>query len=733
MRQDHAAGDKLFVDYAGDTVTVVVDRLSGKTRQAHLFVAVLGASSLSYAQARWSETLPDWIECHILALEFFGGAPALLVPDNAKVAIIKACHFDPQVNRTYCGMAAHYGSAVLPTRPRRPRDKAKVEAAVVSSNVGCWAGCAIASSIVWPRSMRRLANCSMISMISAFCAVSAPRAANCSRSLIVRLCDRCLSNVMSLPNGVSGAPGWIITSRSSGTIIPFPIALPASRSRLVSPPIRSRSSTRASELRLTGAPAAAASTRRSPIICPLRIAALPTGRLNGPTRSLCDGAGCCAVVRAQGFRACLGIIRLNKSFGPHGARECTPVELADPIRRRLSVIPGIEIAIIQEGLAGGASPIQISVLGDDRAVLDKAAADLIAGMRSIPGIVDINSSADEEKAILSVRLKREQASDLGIDLAVLSDTLSALVGGEDVGTWSDELGETRNVVVRLPQDQRANLAVIRQLTLKSSSSREDVQPALVRLDQVADIDLAPAASEIRRLDQMREVRIAANVSGPVVGDATEDLEVLVARQKLPSGYRIKFGGDAEDMGKAATSMLKALVMAVIFIYVVLASQFGSFSQPAAIMAALPLSLVGVLAGLLIAGSTINMFSMIGFIMLMGLVTKNGILLVDFANRERRRGLPLSQALENAAMVRLRPIVMTTLAMIFGMLPPAMTAAGAGAQRAPMAHAVIGGLISSTILTLVVVPAALSLIDSVTLRVTRRSRALPQHSDATQAR
>lgn len=130
MRQEHASGDKLFVDYAGDTVTVVVDRLSGKTRQAHLFVAVLGASSLSFAQARWTETLPDWIECHVQALEFFGGSPALLVPDNAKVAIIKACHFDPQVNRTYCAMAAHYRSAVLPTRPRRPRDKAKVEAAV---------------------------------------------------------------------------------------------------------------------------------------------------------------------------------------------------------------------------------------------------------------------------------------------------------------------------------------------------------------------------------------------------------------------------------------------------------------------------------------------------------------------------------------------------------------------------------------------------------------------------
>ena len=130
MRQNHGAGEKLFVDYAGDTVTVVVDRLTGKTRQAHLFVAVLGASSLSYAEARWSETLADWLGCHVNALEAIGGAPALLVPDNAKVAVIKACRYDPQVNRSYAGMADHYGSSVLPTRPRRPRDKAKVEAAV---------------------------------------------------------------------------------------------------------------------------------------------------------------------------------------------------------------------------------------------------------------------------------------------------------------------------------------------------------------------------------------------------------------------------------------------------------------------------------------------------------------------------------------------------------------------------------------------------------------------------
>jgi transposase len=130
MRQSHAAGEKLFVDYAGDTVSVVIDRRTGKTRAAHIFVAVMGASSLSFAEARWSETLADWLECHVHALEAFGGAPSLLVPDNAKVAVIKACLYDPQVNRSYAEMAAYYGSSVLPTRPRRPRDKAKVEAAV---------------------------------------------------------------------------------------------------------------------------------------------------------------------------------------------------------------------------------------------------------------------------------------------------------------------------------------------------------------------------------------------------------------------------------------------------------------------------------------------------------------------------------------------------------------------------------------------------------------------------
>jgi HAE1 family hydrophobic/amphiphilic exporter-1 len=403
---------------------------------------------------------------------------------------------------------------------------------------------------------------------------------------------------------------------------------------------------------------------------------------------------------------------------PQQERTRTPVMLAGPIRERLSVIPGIEIAIVQEGLGGGDSPIQLSVLGDDRAVLERIAADLSTDMGQIPGMVDVISSAKEKTSILSVRLKPEAASDLGVGVSDLAGRLSSLVGGEEVANWTDTLGETYEVVVRLPAEQRSDTAAIGDLMMTAGRTDSNGKPAMVRLDQVADIAVVQAASEIRRLDLSREILVSADVSGRPLGDVTGQLQAMIAKRELPPGYRIQFGGDSKNMQETAGNMVKALTMAVIFIYVVLASQFGSFIQPIAIMAALPLSLVGVLIGLLVTGSTINMFSMIGFIMLMGLVTKNGILLVDFANRETARGLSLDEALTSAGAVRFRPIIMTTLAMIFGMVPLALAVGGGGAQRAPMAHAVIGGLISSTILTLIVVPVILSYIDSLTRRLAR---------------
>jgi transposase len=278
MRQDHAAGEKLFVDYAGDTVTVVIDRLSGKTRQAHLFVGVLGASSLSFAHARWSETLPDWIECHLLALETFGGAPALLVPDNAKVAVIKACHFDPQVNRTYTGMATHYGSAVLPTRPRRPRDKAKVEAAV--RIVERWLLGRMRHRVFYSLADVNKAIGELLQDLNDKRVLR--RIGRTRRQLFEELdypaCDRFRSSDMSLLNGRYAGLASIIMSISTSTFTPCPTGLPVSRSRHGSLPTRSRYSTRANGSQPTGDQAAMASTRRYRSTCHLPIGGSPTGR-----------------------------------------------------------------------------------------------------------------------------------------------------------------------------------------------------------------------------------------------------------------------------------------------------------------------------------------------------------------------------------------------------------------------------------------------------------------------
>ncbi len=415
---------------------------------------------------------------------------------------------------------------------------------------------------------------------------------------------------------------------------------------------------------------------------------------------------------------------------PLEMRTRTPVTLADPIRKRLSAISGIEVAILQNGLGGGESPVQLSILGDDRAILEKIADGLMEDMKKIPGLVDVTSSTRDVTSILSVRLKREAASDLGISRSDLAAALSPLIAGEDVSKWTDAGGNSYDIVVRLPGERRADTARISELMIATSRTASNGSPLLVRLDQVADITTVEAPAEIRRIDNLREVLVSANISGRALGEVTDVLKTLTAARDLPDGYRIRFGGDAETMEETVGHMVTALAMAVIFIYIVLASQFGSFLQPLAIMASLPLSLIGVLVGLLVAGSTINMFSLIGFIMLMGLVTKNGILLVDFANRERKRGLSLNEALASAGIIRFRPIIMTTLAMIFGMIPLGLAVGGGGAQRAPMAHAVIGGLISSTLLTLIVVPTILSYIDSITRRFARLLPKVPDEMGET---
>jgi len=232
----------------------------------------------------------------------------------------------------------------------------------------------------------------------------------------------------------------------------------------------------------------------------------------------------------------------------------------------------------------------------------------------------------------------------------------------------------------------------------------------VPLGQVAQITPSGAPAEIKRLSLERSARIEGNYQGRPLTGVMSDIRKRLATVPLPPGYRIDYGGEQRNFAETTGYVIESLTLAIIFVYLILASQFGSFLQPLAIMLSLPLSIVGVLVALALSGDTLNILSMIGVIMLMGLVTKNAILLVDFTNKARDAGGTRRQALIDAGEIRFRPIMMTTLSMIFGMLPTALALGEGGEFRAPMARAVIGGLITSTILTLVVVPVVYTYLD-----------------------
>jgi hydrophobic/amphiphilic exporter-1 (mainly G- bacteria), HAE1 family len=401
-------------------------------------------------------------------------------------------------------------------------------------------------------------------------------------------------------------------------------------------------------------------------------------------------------------------------------RDMTTAASIDPIRQRLAAIAGLKISVGQSsGIGGSQKPLQLSVLGEGDTNLRRLSDQIVTALKAIPGATEVESSIENVRPTLAVRIRREAASDLGVSIAAIGDTLRPLVAGDAISVWNAPDGETYDVVLRLPATGRRDAAQLRNLTISTDRKDDDGKPVTVLLDQVADVVESVGPDAITRKNLSKEVRIASNVEGRALGDVSSDLQTAIAKMDIPIGYRISFGGDAQNLSETVGYAVQALGLAIIFIYIILASQFGSFVQPIAIMMTLPLSLIGVLFGLLITGSTLNMFSMIGFIMLMGLVTKNAILLVDYSNQGVRQGIDLRTSLANAGAVRLRPIVMTTLAMIFGMLPMALGFGDGGEQRAPMAHAIIGGLISSTLLTLVFVPVVLTYLDGMARRLKRR--------------
>jgi len=392
----------------------------------------------------------------------------------------------------------------------------------------------------------------------------------------------------------------------------------------------------------------------------------------------------------------------------------------DILRPRLASIPGVSITFQEATSMGGAAfasmqqlPIQINLKGTQLTSLTKASEDVKLALQKINGLVDVNSDNRAPKPEIQIQVDRERASRLGTGTFQIASLMRSFIDGDTTSKYreGDKLIDIR---VRASEDIRSNLERLGRVympTLKGGS---------ITLDQVGRLQPINGPTQIKRANRTRQIIIGANIlRGRALNEITQKVNNVLAGVRFPSDVSFEFGGQVEMTRKMFASLSLALVLAVVFVYMVLASQFGSFVQPFVIMLALPLSIIGAVLGLLLANKLFDMVAFIGLIMLMGLVTKNSILLVDYTNILRRRGLKRFEAIVEAGSTRLRPILMTTLAMILGMIPVAVGIGTSSGFRAAIGYTIIGGLISSTLLTLVVVPVVYSILDDIVLKVRGR--------------
>jgi hydrophobic/amphiphilic exporter-1 (mainly G- bacteria), HAE1 family len=380
------------------------------------------------------------------------------------------------------------------------------------------------------------------------------------------------------------------------------------------------------------------------------------------------------------------------------------------LREQFKSIGGANVAVFATDWGGGRKQVQIEIRGNDIPTLQAFAEQAMTEVKQVPGAVDVSLSSKGQKPELSVELNRGLAGTLGITVGQVAQALRPAFAGIDAGDWQDPSGEMRDVVVRLAPDARRRAADLRQLPLVVQGPNGGA-PTTLPLGQVARIEPALGPAVISHLDRNKVVNVEMNTSGRSMGEVTADVMTRLNQLQLPPGVRITQGGEAQQQAEVFVQIFIALGVAVMLMYFILVMQFGSFIDPLAILMSLPLSLVGVLLSLAITRNTINIMSMIGVILLAGIVAKNAILLIDFARWAREeRGLRLREALIEAGAIRLRPILMTTFALIAGMLPTAL-GVGEGSQfRAPMGIAVIGGVITSTLLTLVAIPTFYEILD-----------------------
>jgi HAE1 family hydrophobic/amphiphilic exporter-1 len=444
---------------------------------------------------------------------------------------------------------------------------------------------------------------------------------------------------------------------------------------------------------------------------------------------------------------------------PKKDRDRSQQEVEGMIRREAKRIGGITASLSGGGAGGPGKQVQLQLRGDDPEALQTAADRLLAEVRKVPGAVDTELSNRGQKPELEITLDRGLAGTLGLTAGQIAQSLRPAFAGVDAGDWVDPLGKTRDVTVRLAPEARERVSDLEHLPLvipsggvtssfggmggstggntgssfPSSPSSSSSLPSMIPLGQVAHITRTLGPAEINHLDRDRVITVEANVQGRSLSEVSRDINRRVRQVSLPAGVTLSQGGEVESQTDVFSKIGAALALAVMLMYFILVVQFGSFLDPLAILLSLPLSLVGVVLMLLITGDTLNIMSLIGVILLMGIVAKNAILLIDFAKWNHEKGMPLREALIEAGRVRLRPILMTTVALIAGMIPVAL-GVGEGADfRAPLGRAVIGGVITSTVLTLLVIPTVYEIMvewrEKIRGVFKRRAGARPEHPAA----
>ncbi|MCG8146842.1 efflux RND transporter permease subunit [Moraxella sp. PS-22] len=406
-------------------------------------------------------------------------------------------------------------------------------------------------------------------------------------------------------------------------------------------------------------------------------------------------------------------VQVNVSLVPKDERTRGLDALNRAMREQLQQVGGIKVTSVAAAamaVSGGLKPIMISIKGNDLTELQRLSNEFMQKLSNVNGLVDLESTLKQPKSMVNVTINREAANDAGLSIGQIGQALRPLLAGDNVSTFKDDNGNNIDVNVRLNDDNRQTISQLQSMYLSSSRMDQNGQPVLVPLSQVANFSETLGAPQINRRSLFREVVVQANTDGRPAGDIGADITKIQNEMKLPPGYSFAVQGSNKDMAESIGYATTALGLAIVFIYMLLGSQFNSFLYPVAIMASLPLSLIGVFFALFLFGSSLNMFSIIGIIMLMGLVCKNAILLIDFIKESLSNGLSRNEAIMLAGQTRLRPILMTTAAMVMGMIPLALGIGEGSEQQAPMAHAIIGGVITSTLLTLIVVPVIYTYLD-----------------------